>query len=97
MQRTTETTREHWRQIVRRQEASGLGISAFCRRESVAISSFFAWRSRLRTIGASPAAEPAFVEVTVSGDGARGAGVSICLAGGRRISLGTRNWDAPSI
>lgn len=38
---------QFWREVIRRQEASGLSVAAFCRQEQVAPASFFAWRKKL--------------------------------------------------
>lgn len=37
-------TREQWREVVDRQQQSGLSVSEFCRRESVTQNSFYRWR-----------------------------------------------------
>jgi transposase-like protein len=48
MARRRSTERElHWRALIRRQAASGLSISAFCRQEDVSEGSFFNWRRKL--------------------------------------------------
>lgn len=95
---------QKWREILGRQRASGLGVGAFCRRNAIPASSFFAWRRRL----SEAAAAPAFVEAkvaargssTLSSDeaispksrGPRGswpAGVvEVRLRGGRRVRVG---------
>ena len=38
---------QSWREVIRRQEASGLSVAAFCREQQVAPASFFAWRKKL--------------------------------------------------
>jgi transposase-like protein len=38
---------QHWRGVIRDQQASGLSISAFCREREVSPASFFTWRRRL--------------------------------------------------
>lgn len=38
---------QSWRDVIRRQAASGLSVAAFCREEQVAPASFFAWRKKL--------------------------------------------------
>lgn len=40
-----------WTEIVRRFEASGLSLAAFCRRESLALSSLQRWRKRIKSRG----------------------------------------------
>lgn len=54
-------TEAEWRAIVSRYEASGLSVSAFCRRSKLARNTFVKWRGRL---AAKPSGtrEPAFVE-----------------------------------
>jgi hypothetical protein len=37
-----------WREILRRQRASGLPVAAFCRQTGVAVSSFYYWRRRVQ-------------------------------------------------
>jgi hypothetical protein len=54
----THRARVDWIEIFRRFEASGLGASAFCRRERIPPSSFQRWRRRL---GSGP--RPEFVEL----------------------------------
>lgn len=39
---------EHWGEVVKQQEASGLSVAAYCRQEGIQRSQFFAWRRRLR-------------------------------------------------
>ena len=43
--RRSEST---WREIVGRQEQSGLSVQAFCEREGIKAVSLYGWRSRLR-------------------------------------------------
>lgn len=38
---------KQWIEILRRFEASGLGVTAFCKREGLALSSWQRWRRRL--------------------------------------------------
>lgn len=38
----------YWRDVVRRQAASGMSIRQFCAKEGVSQPSFYAWRRRLR-------------------------------------------------
>jgi transposase-like protein len=37
-------TRDEWREVVARQEQSGLNVSKFCRRDGVTENSFYRWR-----------------------------------------------------
>jgi transposase len=88
----TESSLSHkWRDLICRQRAGGLSVAAFCRRNGVAGSSFFAWK---RKIGSLPAA-PAFVEATVvaTPPAGRPAGsVEVRLRGGRRVRV-CRGFD----
>ena len=87
-----------WRDLVERQEASGLSVAAFCRDHRVAASSFFAWKRKLGATAA--AATPAFVEATVVAAGTLpppgvtgSAGlIEVRLRGGRRVRVG-RGFD----
>ena len=81
-----------WRDLIKRQRASGLSVAAFCRRDGVAASSFFEWK---RKLGSAPATL-AFVEATVSGTpppATRSAGrIEVRLRSGRRVRVG-RGFD----
>ena len=49
MQRTIQRRRiETWRELVARQDRSGLSVQAFCRQERLNTWTFYGWRSRLR-------------------------------------------------
>lgn len=49
MQRTIQRRSvESWRELVARQERSGLSVQAFCRQEQFNAWTFYGWRSRLR-------------------------------------------------
>jgi hypothetical protein len=79
---TGTSATDRWRNIIRRQQASGLSALAFCRRAGVPQSSFFAWRKRLGS-GAT------FAEVKVPGhDGEKTAERgSVADAGGIELRL----------
>ena len=58
---------EEWRQIIYRQQTSGMTVARYCRDRGVTEYSFYNWKKRLR--GAAPTRQkhssiPAFVEVT---------------------------------
>jgi len=55
-------TDERWRRLVGRQARSGLTVGAFCEREGIAASTFFAKRRQLN-------ASPRFVEVIADAAG----------------------------
>lgn len=92
-----------WRDLVKRQAASGLSVRAFCQREGLSQASFYGWR---RTIGQrdgtqrtqspsiqspsilSPSTQsPAFVPIVVTGGPRRETGFVIELIGGRVLRL----------
>ena len=59
--RQRRRARSDWTEILRRFESSGLSNRDFCRRESVSLSSFQRWRSRLGPVSAAD-----FVELVPS-------------------------------
>jgi hypothetical protein len=75
-----------WREIVERQQASGLSAVRFCRENQIVYSSFFAWKRRL----ASPA--QAFIEARVVESRPRAGGIQIRLGNGRRLIV-RRGFD----
>lgn len=48
-----------WREIVARQEQSGLTVTEFCEREGLKAASLYGWRVRLRPQGAGKRTSPA--------------------------------------
>lgn len=87
-----------WRDVVRRQEKSGESVRAFCRREGLGESNFYAWRRTLAERGTrKPAvkvkrkkavaneAAPAFVPVAMSGAFGGHGEIVLELGGGRRL------------
>ena len=80
-----------WQERLKRFEASGLSIDAFCRQEDVGRSTFMDWLQTLRkephrqaTVGGETrsAERPAFVPVTVKANM-----VEILLPGGGRVRM----------
>jgi hypothetical protein len=68
-----------WREILRKQRASGLTVAAFCRRSRIAPASFYLWRRKLRKA-------TTFTEVCVAADPVPAIGaLELILPGGRRI------------
>ncbi len=65
--RRRRRSRDQWREIVRRGEASGLSVEAHCAAESVSTASYYLWRRRLgRERGVeegAPEPSPRFVEL----------------------------------
>jgi hypothetical protein len=83
----SETARERWSRIIREQRESGESVGVFCARRSIPASSLFAWKRRLAEAIAAPPSS-GFVEASVRGADGVGAGVTVELAGGRRIMVG---------
>jgi len=38
----------HWQSVIRKQQASGMSVSAFCRQHEVPESSFYSWKRKLQ-------------------------------------------------
>jgi transposase len=83
-----------WRGVFPRYAASGLTIRAFCRREQLTESAFFAWRRTIaeRDVEAkSPVGRsgrshrPAFLPVVLAESNGHGQSIVIELAGGRML------------
>lgn len=89
----------HWREILGRQQKSGLTIQEFCRREGLAASAFYHWRREigLRDRGAQPLTQatieksrsPSFAEVVIADTSASTeAGLlEVCLGESVRIRV----------
>ena len=78
-----------WRGVFKRHAASGLTIRAFCQREQLTESAFFAWRRTIqqRDAEAKLPKRPAFLPVVVDGDHCRNGAIVIGLTGGRELRL----------
>src|SRR3972149_3908651 len=78
-----------WRDVLKRQAKSGLSVRAFCQREQLTESAFYAWR---RTVAErngevkSPRA-PAFLPMMMTDRSARESLIELELAGGRILRL----------
>lgn len=58
-----------WRGVLKRQADSGLSVRAFCRREKLAESAYYAWRQTIRErdrVRSKPSSAPAFVPARVT-------------------------------
>jgi len=50
MSRNQQSRREFWRQLIGRQEQSGLSVRAFCQQHNTSEHSFYRWRKRLAAL-----------------------------------------------
>jgi transposase-like protein len=97
----SSSARERWRQIVERQQDSGLSVAEFCRRRGVAAPSLFAWKRRLGA-EAPPEARPTFVAVrpeaepTLTPGGVDPAAAIELHVGARRLIL-PRGFDPATL
>jgi len=81
-----------WRSVLKRQPASGLSVRAFCRREALAESAFYAWRLTVAERDAeakrsATAKRPPFLPVLVSGGERPSGHITLELIGGRVLRL----------
>ena len=63
--RRSRLTPEQWREVLERQGVSGLGPTAFCRREGLVLATFHKWKARF----APTEPEAGFVELKRSEGG----------------------------
>lgn len=80
-----------WQRIIKQQQVSGLTVTAFCRREVVPVSSFYAWKQRLAGRLRGPAAFVAVKTIDDAGGDGDG-GIELRLARGWRVIL-RRGFD----
>ena len=79
--------REHWREVLRRWQSSGLSQAAFCRQRKIPVWRFTWWKKRLRD--GSPAAGDLFVPIHVAPPAVASAEFELTLHGGRLLRFGT--------
>jgi hypothetical protein len=82
MSRTQEERRGLWRQLIARQEQSGLSVRAFCDQQRTSEHSFYQWRKRL---AAEVPVKFALVETNRSAPVV--VGVEVALATGERLRI----------
>jgi transposase-like protein len=82
---------EFWRLVFREFEASGETVREFCRREGIAVPSFYGWRRKIaQRDGAHKNASPGLVPVSVVNvDGAAEQAPAHASGGGGRIEIVT--------
>lgn len=78
-----------WRSALKRQANSGLSVRAFCQREQLTESAFYAWRRTVaeRNGEAKPQRAPAFLPMMVTDRSAHSESIELKLAGGRILRL----------
>ena len=82
----------HWAQTISQQEASGLGVRAFCRERGVCAASFYGWRRRLRR--GDGAVGFALIETKPAATGE--ASLELIFITGERLRIG-RGVDAATL
>jgi len=88
--RRDEGKEAFWRGVLDRQAQSELSVRAFCRRERLTESAFYAWRQTIRDRDASSANQqspPAFVPARVTEQSSPAASIAVELASGCVLRL----------
>ena len=85
-------SRDEWREVIARQQGSGLTVAAFCRRAQLSPVSFFAWRRKLRaavTFAEVKLAPPAAGALPVPAEAPRvgASGIEVHLPAGRWLMV----------
>lgn len=93
----SRTPEQHWREVLRDWQQSGMKPRAFCDQRGLSIGSFSYWRYRIRKLdgpGAFPAKEAspkgrkqAFIPVRLSASSSRPAAIEVVLRGGRTLRV----------
>ena len=85
---------QEWRRRLREWQRSGLGVSAFCRRYSLAEKHLYRWR---RILAERDAEQATFVPVRLLTENFSRDGVlEVLLAGGRRLRV-PKGFDAATL
>jgi len=80
-----------WRDVLRRFAASGLSVRAFCKRERLTESAFYAWRRTIGERNGTGNSGPAFVPAIMTADSRSEPSVAIELASGCVLRLSGEN------
>ena len=80
-----EDRREYWAKTIADQEASGLGVEAFCRERGVCKASFYPWRRRLRSV---PAQAVSFARIETKPATESESVLELIFATGERLRIG---------
>ncbi len=98
--RLTDSQRSQWSERLRRQAASGLSVSAFCRKHSISEARFYYWKRQLVTgVAADPTRRsqapesPRFVQLQRA-SGSLASCVEISVASGALIRVPADNVAA---
>ena len=83
MSKTQAARRDFWRQLVAKQEQSGISVRAFCQQHRTREYSFYQWRKRLRE---QLPMKFALVETSHSAPAA-GAVLEVMLTSGERLRI----------
>jgi hypothetical protein len=83
MSKTGEARREYWRQLIARQQQSGVSVRAFCQEHRTSEHSFYQWRKRLAQ---QLPVKFALVE-TVHGARMHAEAVEVMLSSGERLRI----------
>lgn len=85
-QRNAEKERR-WRDVLIRQASSGLSVRAFCHRERLTESAFYAWRRTIGERDGETTEVPSFVPMVVTDQGTSESLIAIELVGGHVLRL----------
>lgn len=75
-----------WRQIIAKQEKSGLSVYAYCKREKMSARYFYLWRKILRQRKEQSKKEKGFIEIS-STDSEESQAISVETPGGYRVKI----------
>src|ERR1700734_3996269 len=87
--RINEAKHARWRRLLRRFQASGLGVRAFCDQQEIPESQFWWWKRRLNEQAGTVAAPDtaAFVPVTIVESAPSPSAIDIKLTNGHRLRV----------
>jgi hypothetical protein len=95
----SEDRKRYWREVIKRQGASGQSIVRFCAQEGLSLASFHAWKRRLRQLHGETGRKTidrTLVPVQIVGDSQAGTGtLEVQWPGG--VVLRVQGFDVPTI
>jgi len=83
MSKTQQQRRDFWRELITKQEQSGLSVRAFCQQHRANEHSFYQWRKRL---AAQLPVKFALVETSLS-QASAGSALELILVSGERLRI----------